>query len=166
LRKAEINYVQRFSCYESLTRSEEFSFGASFVYHWSMLRDHTALFKVFRCTRGFYGFREMPFSIPRKYSDFRAVGSHDELFAGEVCEIIGEISGRTPRTIDIICDTALFDGFAAGANKITPELVEAVIQGKAQFGVLPFGLPTTSIRGELQIVIICNQAISEISVPK
>jgi hypothetical protein len=31
-------------------------------------------------------------------------------------------------------------GFAAGAQKITPELVNTVIQNKAQFGVLPFGL--------------------------
>jgi general secretion pathway protein A len=77
-----------------------------------------------------------------EYIDFRlrAVGSHRELFTDRACEIIAETSRGIPRTINIICDTALVYGFAAGADKISPELVETVIQNKAQFGVLPFGL--------------------------
>jgi general secretion pathway protein A len=77
-----------------------------------------------------------------EYIDFRlrAVGSHNELFTGRASEIIAETSRGIPRTINIICDTALVYGFAAGANKITPELVEAVIRNKAEFGVFPFGL--------------------------
>jgi hypothetical protein len=31
-------------------------------------------------------------------------------------------------------------GFAAGVEKITAELVDTVIQNKAQFGVLPFDM--------------------------
>ena len=77
-----------------------------------------------------------------EYIDFRlrAVGSHQELFSDEACKIIADTSRGVPRTINILCDTALVYGFAAGAQKITAELVKEVIQNKAQFGVLPFGL--------------------------
>ena len=66
--------------------------------------------------------------------------AHYELFTDEACDIIAETSRGIPRTINILCDTALVYGFAAGADKITGDLVEMVIQNKAQFGVLPFGL--------------------------
>jgi type II secretory pathway predicted ATPase ExeA len=77
-----------------------------------------------------------------EYIDFRlrAVGSHAELFANDACKMIADTSGGIPRTINILCDTALVYGFAAGVDKITAELVDTVIQNKAQFGVLPFGL--------------------------
>jgi general secretion pathway protein A len=77
-----------------------------------------------------------------EYIDFRlrAVGSHAELFASDACKMIADTSGGIPRTINILCDTALVYGFAAGVDKITAELVDTVIQNKAQFGVLPFGL--------------------------
>jgi type II secretory pathway predicted ATPase ExeA len=81
-----------------------------------------------------------------EYIDFRlrAVGSHHELFTDDACKMIADTSRGIPRTINIICDTALVYGFAAGAQKITAELVNAVIQNKAQFGVLPFGLQPVS----------------------
>jgi general secretion pathway protein A len=77
-----------------------------------------------------------------EYIDFRlrAVGSRNELFAMGACEIIAATSRGIPRTINIICDTALVYGFAAGAEIITAELVDRVIQNKAQFGVFPFDL--------------------------
>src|SRR5579872_3501483 len=77
-----------------------------------------------------------------EYVDFRlrAVGSRSELFSKDACKVIFETSHGVPRTINIICDTALVYGFAAGAELITTELVEAVIKNKEQFGVLPFGL--------------------------
>ncbi|KJC53635.1 general secretion pathway protein [Bradyrhizobium sp. LTSPM299] len=77
-----------------------------------------------------------------EYIDFRsrAVGSHHELFTDEACNIIANTSRGIPRTINILCDTALVYGFAAGVEKITAELVDTVIQNKAEFGVLPFGL--------------------------
>jgi general secretion pathway protein A len=82
---------------------------------------------------------------PREVGEYvafrlRAVGSHHDLFTDEACQIVAEASRGIPRTINILCDTALVYGFAAGADKITAELVEAVIKNKAQFGVLPFGL--------------------------
>jgi general secretion pathway protein A len=82
-----------------------------------------------------------------EYIDFRlrAVGSHHELFTTEVCHIIASTSRGVPRTINVLCDTALVYGFAAGATKITAELVNAVIQNKAQFGVLPFDLHAAQV---------------------
>lgn len=60
-----------------------------------------------------------------EYIDFRlrAVGSQYELFSDEACEIVAKISHGIPRTINILCDTALVYGFAAGAQKITGELI-------------------------------------------
>ncbi len=75
-----------------------------------------------------------------EYIDFRlrAVGSRYDLFAEDACALIAETSRGIPRTINVICDTALVYGFAAGSDNITRELVERVVQNKAQFGVLPF----------------------------
>ncbi len=77
-----------------------------------------------------------------EYVDFRlrAVGAHHDLFTDEAHQIIAETSRGIPRTINVLCDTALVYGFAASASKIDAELVKTVIQNKAQFGVLPFGL--------------------------
>lgn len=77
-----------------------------------------------------------------EYINFRlkAVGAKKELFDEAARRIIAEISGGVPRTINILCDTALVYGFAAEADTIEGELVQSVIQNKAHFGVLPFGL--------------------------
>ena len=77
-----------------------------------------------------------------EYVDFRlrAVESQSDLFTDDACRIIADTSHGIPRTINILCDTALVYGFAAGARMITAEIVEKVIQNKTQFGVLPFGL--------------------------
>jgi general secretion pathway protein A len=76
------------------------------------------------------------------YIEFRlrAVGSRSQLFTDDACKIIADTSRGIPRTINILCDTALVYGFAACAQQITAELIETVIENKAQFGVLPFGL--------------------------
>src|SRR5579872_3368171 len=77
-----------------------------------------------------------------EYIDYRlrAVGAHYDLFTDDACQIIAQTSLGIPRTINILCDTALVYGFAAGADRVTAELVETVIKNKAQFGVMPFGL--------------------------
>jgi len=76
-----------------------------------------------------------------EYIDFRlrAVGSRSRLFTDDACKVIADTSHGIPRTINILCDTALVYGFAASTNKITAEIVHSVIENKAQFGVLPFG---------------------------
>ncbi len=78
----------------------------------------------------------------REYIDFRlrAVGARVELFTDDACRIVAETSRGIPRTINILCDTALVYGFAASAETITGEIVNAAIENKARFGVLPFDL--------------------------
>jgi general secretion pathway protein A len=77
-----------------------------------------------------------------EYIDFRlkAVGAERNLFSNGAHKIIAETSCGIPRTVNIICDTALVYGFAAGLPSIDEATVRAVIQNKAEFGVLPFGL--------------------------
>ena len=91
-------------------------------------------------------FHLRPLSVEEvtEYIDFRlkAVGSQKNLFADDACRLIADTSRGVPRTINILCDTALVYGFAAGAEMITAEVVQAVIQNREQFGVLPFGLQT------------------------
>ena len=74
-----------------------------------------------------------------QYINYRlsAVGSRSQLFSDQACRLIGEASLGIPRTINILCDTALVYGFAANTQIIDAELVRSVIQNKAEFGVLP-----------------------------
>jgi general secretion pathway protein A len=79
-----------------------------------------------------------------EYINFRlnAVGARSKLFTDDACRVVADTSRGIPRTINVLCDTALVYGFAAEAESVTSELVNNVIQNKAQFGVLPFGLQT------------------------
>jgi type II secretory pathway predicted ATPase ExeA len=74
-----------------------------------------------------------------EYIDYRleAVGARTLLFSDQACKLVADASGGIPRTINILCDTSLVYGFAAGAEKVTMDIVNAVIEGKAQYGVLP-----------------------------
>ena len=74
-----------------------------------------------------------------QYINFRlkAVGSRSQLFSEDACKMIAGASRGIPRTINILCDTALVYGFAANANQITPDLVTMVIEDKQEYGVLP-----------------------------
>jgi len=80
-----------------------------------------------------------------QYINFRlhAVGAQHQLFSEEACQLIAKATGGIPRTINILCDTALVYGFATGANQITTELVKMVIQDKQQYGILPSAALTT-----------------------
>ena len=75
----------------------------------------------------------------REYINHRlkAVGARRRIFTDWACQAIAEASEGIPRTINILCDTALVYGFAANMEQIGPELVHQVIQHKAQYGVLP-----------------------------
>ena len=74
-----------------------------------------------------------------EYIDYRlrAVGAQAQLFSDEACRIIANASHGIPRTINILCDTALVYGFATSAEWINADLVRMVIQNKTEFGVLP-----------------------------
>ena len=73
------------------------------------------------------------------YIDFRlqAVGCQYQLFTDDACRMIAEASRGIPRTINILCDTALVYGYAAEANEINTDLVAMVIENKQEFGVIP-----------------------------
>ncbi len=59
----------------------------------------------------------------------------DELFTPEACQRIANASRGIPRSINILCDTALVYGFSGEAAKIDHGIIEDVIRDKAQYGV-------------------------------
>jgi type II secretory pathway predicted ATPase ExeA len=71
------------------------------------------------------------------YIDYRlrAVGAHGPLFSRDACAIIAEASRGIPRTVNILCDTALVYGFAIEARLITKEIVTEVLAHKRTLGV-------------------------------
>jgi general secretion pathway protein A len=73
------------------------------------------------------------------YINFRlkAAGCAAPLFTDDACRMIASASRGIPRTINILCDTALVYGFATEAGQITGELIALVIEDKHQYGVLP-----------------------------
>jgi type II secretory pathway predicted ATPase ExeA len=72
-----------------------------------------------------------------QYIDWRlnAVGARGPLFSAEACATVAQASFGIPRTINILCDTALVYGFATQAEFITKEIVDDVIEQKRTFGV-------------------------------
>jgi general secretion pathway protein A len=93
-------------------------------------------------------FHLKPFK-PSEVADYiryrvKAAGSHDEqLFSDDACIAVAHASQGIPRTINILCDTALVYGFAASVDKISAELVHTVIENKTEYGVLPLGAAST-----------------------
>jgi len=79
-----------------------------------------------------------------QYINYRlsAVGSKTKLFTPKACDLVAQASRGIPRTINIVCDTALVYGFAAQSGLITPDIVKLVIENKATYGVLPLTTPT------------------------
>jgi type II secretory pathway predicted ATPase ExeA len=86
-----------------------------------------------------YHLRPLKAEDVKKYINYRlsAVGSRFELFSDEACKVIAEASLGIPRTINILCDTALVYGFATSARQIGSDLITQVIADKKEFGVLP-----------------------------
>lgn len=72
-----------------------------------------------------------------KYIDFRlhAVGGRFRLFTDVACQLIAEASGGVPRSINILCDTALVYGFSVQSERITADLVRLVIEDRKNFGI-------------------------------
>lgn len=86
-------------------------------------------------------FHLRPLDAPEvaRYIHFRlsAVGSNSQLFSEGACALIAHASGGIPRTINILCDTALVYGFASSTKTITKDIVATVIDNKSRYGVLP-----------------------------
>lgn len=64
-------------------------------------------------------------------------GRTEPLFDDEAIARIAISARGVPRTINLLCDTALVYGFSAGTQCINATLVEEVIADKRQFGSLP-----------------------------
>jgi general secretion pathway protein A len=81
----------------------------------------------------------LPLAEVAGYIDYRlaAVGAAYQLFTDDACAMIGRASRGVPRTINILCDTALVYGYAANAEVIDDALVAAVIENKREYGILP-----------------------------
>ena len=62
-------------------------------------------------------------------------GTETPLFSPQACQRIADASHGIPRSINILCDTALVYGFSGEASQIGDELIEDVIRDKAQYGV-------------------------------
>lgn len=58
-------------------------------------------------------------------------GGDPALFRPEACQLVYQHSGGIPRLINLLCDTALVYGYAAGRKSIGVELVCEVVQDKA-----------------------------------
>jgi type II secretory pathway predicted ATPase ExeA len=72
-----------------------------------------------------------------EYIDFRlkAVGARSKLFSNDASAAIAQASAGIPRTINILCDTALVYGFATQSNQVTKSIVDLVIADKQEFGI-------------------------------
>ncbi|HEY0823063.1 MAG TPA: AAA family ATPase [Ramlibacter sp.] len=64
-------------------------------------------------------------------------GRDEPLFSAEALERVAAVTRGVPRSINILCDTALVYGFSAEAATIGVELVEEVLQDRREYGVLP-----------------------------
>ena len=63
-------------------------------------------------------------------------GRETAFFTPEACARIAEVSHGIPRSINILCNTALVYGFSAGSERIDLALVEEVLSDKVEFGAL------------------------------
>lgn len=83
--------------------------------------------------------RPLSASDVTKYIDYRlaAVGAEFEIFTTAACSVIAQASHGIPRTINVLCDTAMVYGFAADTQTIDIDLVNQVIEHKAEYGVVP-----------------------------
>ena len=86
-----------------------------------------------------YHLRPLQVDEVAKYIDHRlvAVGGQTQIFSDEACYLVADASLGIPRTINILCDTALVYGFASNAQRIGSNLVAHVLSDKREFGVLP-----------------------------
>lgn len=66
----------------------------------------------------------------------KVAGREQELFREDALARIAEASKGVPRSINILCDTALVYGFSADAREIDAGLIEEVLQDRREYGVL------------------------------
>ena len=64
-----------------------------------------------------------------------AVGAKTPLFSQEACHAVAQASAGIPRTVNILCDTALVYGFASEAKWIDKGIIDEVLEHKRTYGV-------------------------------
>jgi putative secretion ATPase (PEP-CTERM system associated) len=72
-------------------------------------------------------------------------GRDADLFDQAAAQMIHVAAKGVPRSINILCDTALIYGFSAQATEITPDIVEEVITDKMEYGIFA---PASTSRAE------------------
>jgi general secretion pathway protein A len=79
------------------------------------------------------------------YISFRLekAGGKPDIFADDAVDLIYKSSGGIPRTINIICDTALVYGYADDQSTITASLIRQVIEDREGMGLSYGTLQTT-----------------------
>jgi len=65
----------------------------------------------------------------------KKAGGKPDIFSSEAIELIYQTSRGIPRTINLLCDTALVYGFGYEFNTIEPPVIEQVIKDKGGIGI-------------------------------
>ena len=63
-------------------------------------------------------------------------GRDAPLFTTRACERIAEVTKAIPRSINILCDTALVYGFAQELQQIDVEVIDEVVRDRKEYGLL------------------------------
>ncbi len=63
------------------------------------------------------------------------VGGVPDLFSRQACRLIADASKGIPRTVNMLCDTALVYAFSAGAKYVSSGLISLVIADKRKYGL-------------------------------
>lgn len=66
----------------------------------------------------------------------KVAGRDEELFTPGALARVAGVTRGVPRSINILCDTALVYGFSAEAPRIDVSLIEEVLQDRREYGVL------------------------------
>ena len=66
----------------------------------------------------------------------QVAGREEDLFSADAIARIADVTKGVPRSINILCDTALVYGFSAEAQTIEASLVDEVLQDRREYGVL------------------------------
>jgi len=71
----------------------------------------------------------------------KVAGRETPLFSHEALMRIAEVSGGIPRSINILCDTALVYGFSLGIERIARRVIDEVISDKQKYGIFNAPVP-------------------------
>ena len=66
-------------------------------------------------------------------------GREEPLFTMAACERIAQLSGGIPRSINILCDTALVYGFSDELRLVDVDIIDDVVKDQDEFGVFSMG---------------------------